>query len=47
MNLAVIGALTAWVFVEKLLPAGEYAARVSGVLLIGTAAWMLAGELAG
>jgi predicted metal-binding membrane protein len=47
MNLAVIGVLTAWIFVEKLLPAGEYAARVSGVLLIGTAAWMLAGQLAG
>jgi predicted metal-binding membrane protein len=43
MNLAVIAALTAWILVEKLLPAGEHAARVSGVLLIGTAVWMLAG----
>jgi predicted metal-binding membrane protein len=43
MNLAVIAALTAWVLVEKLLPIGEHAARVSGVLLIGTGAWMLAG----
>jgi predicted metal-binding membrane protein len=42
MNLAVIGVLTAWILVEKLLPAGEQAARVSGLLLIGTAAWMLA-----
>lgn len=43
MNLAVIVALTAWVLVEKLLPAGEYSARVSGALLIGTGVWMLAG----
>jgi len=43
MNLAVIAALTAWVLVEKLLPAGEHSARVSGVLLIGTGVWMLAG----
>lgn len=42
MNLAVIGVLTAWILVEKLLPAGEQAARVSGLLLIGTAVWMLA-----
>jgi predicted metal-binding membrane protein len=43
MNLAVIAALTAWVLVEKLLPMGEHAARVSGVLMIGTGVWMLAG----
>lgn len=42
MNLAVIGALTAWVFVEKILPFGEHAARVSAALLIGTGIWMLA-----
>ena len=41
MNLAVIAALTAWVVVEKLLSAGEHAARVSGVLLIATGVWML------
>ena len=41
MNLAVIAALTAWIVVEKLLPAGEHAARVSGVLLIATGVWML------
>jgi predicted metal-binding membrane protein len=43
MNLAVIAALTAWVLVEKLLPMGEHAARASGVLMIGTGVWMLAG----
>jgi predicted metal-binding membrane protein len=43
MNLVVIAALTAWVLVEKLLPMGEHGARVSGVLLIGGAIWMLAG----
>jgi predicted metal-binding membrane protein len=42
MNLAVIAALTVWVLIEKLLPMGEHGARVSGVLLIGTAIWMLA-----
>jgi predicted metal-binding membrane protein len=41
MNLAVIAALTGWVLVEKLLPFGERSARVSGVLLIATAGWML------
>ena len=42
MNLAVIAALTAWVLIEKLLPLGEHSARLSGVLLIGAAIWMLA-----
>jgi predicted metal-binding membrane protein len=41
MNLAVIAALTAWIFIEKLLPSGEFSARMSGVLLIGAAVWML------
>ena len=41
MNMAVIAALTAWIVVEKLLPAGEHAARVSGVLLIATGVWIL------
>lgn len=42
MNLAVIGALTAWVFVEKVLPFGEHAARLSAALLFATGAWLLA-----
>lgn len=41
MNLAVIAALTGWVLVEKLLPFGDWGARVSGVLLIATAGWLL------
>lgn len=41
MNLLVIGALTAWVIIEKLLPFGERGAYLSGVLLIATATWML------
>jgi predicted metal-binding membrane protein len=41
MNLTVILALTAWVLLEKLTPFGERGARVSGVLLIATSAWML------
>jgi predicted metal-binding membrane protein len=43
MNLTVIAALTALVAVEKLSPFGIHTARVSGLLLIGSAAWMLAG----
>ena len=42
MNLAVIGALTAFVAVEKLSPFGAITARISGVLLIGIAVWMFA-----
>lgn len=41
MNLAVIAALTAFVSIEKLTPIGTMGARVSGVLLVGCAAWML------
>lgn len=41
MNLAVIAALTAFVAFEKLAGAGRVTARISGVLLIVTAAWML------
>jgi predicted metal-binding membrane protein len=41
MNLFVIGAITAWVLVEKLAPLGEQGARLSGALLLGTAGWML------
>ncbi len=41
MNLTVIVALTMFVAVEKFLPVGAAAARISGVALIGAAAWML------
>jgi len=43
MNLTVIAALTAFVAFEKLTPFGLYTARVSGLLLVGSGAWMLAG----
>jgi len=41
MNLAVIAALTVFVSIEKLTPIGTMGARISGVLLIACAAWML------
>ncbi|HSG66649.1 MAG TPA: DUF2182 domain-containing protein [Gammaproteobacteria bacterium] len=41
MNLLVIAALTAWVAVEKLLPLGERAARIAGVLLVAAGLWTL------
>jgi predicted metal-binding membrane protein len=41
MNLIVIAALTAFVALEKLAPFGTHGARISGVLLIASAAWML------
>jgi predicted metal-binding membrane protein len=41
MNLAVIASLTAFVAFEKLTPFGAQGARVSGVLLIAAALWML------
>ena len=41
MNLAVIAALTALVAFEKLTPLGAQGARISGVLLIVAALWML------
>jgi predicted metal-binding membrane protein len=41
MNLTVIAALTVFVAFEKLAPAGPQSARVSGVLLLSAAAWML------
>jgi predicted metal-binding membrane protein len=43
MNLTVIAALTALVGFEKLTPFGIYTARVSGLLLVGSGAWMFAG----
>jgi predicted metal-binding membrane protein len=42
MNLTVIAALTAFVAFEKLNPFGLHTARVSGLLLLASAAWMLA-----
>jgi predicted metal-binding membrane protein len=42
MNLAVIAALTVLVAFEKLTPSGMHGARISGVLLIVAALWMLA-----
>ena len=41
MNLTVIVALTLFVAFEKLAPVGVWGARVSGVLLIAAAGWML------
>ncbi len=45
MNLTVIVALTVLVAVEKLLPFGATAARVSGAALIAAAAWMIGANL--
>ncbi len=42
MNLYVIAALTTLVAIEKIVPAGEYGSRLSGVLLIALAMWILA-----
>ena len=44
MNLGVIAALTAFVAFEKIGPFGVRSARVSGVLLIAAALWMLRGQ---
>jgi predicted metal-binding membrane protein len=41
MNLTVIAALTAFVAFEKLAPVGVQSTRVSGLLLVAAAAWML------
>jgi predicted metal-binding membrane protein len=41
MNLVVIAALTAFVAFEKLTPFGVQGERISGVLLIATALWIL------
>jgi predicted metal-binding membrane protein len=41
MNLAVIAVLTAFVAFEKLSPFGAQGARISGVVLIAAAVWML------
>jgi predicted metal-binding membrane protein len=44
MNLMVIAALTAFVAFEKLSPFGIQTTRVSGLLLLGIAAWMFMGR---
>lgn len=41
MNLAVIGALTIVVLVEKLTPIGPYSVRVTGISLIGAGIWAI------
>ncbi len=41
MNLVVIIALTAWVLVEKLAPFGLWTARITGLVLLLLAAWMV------
>jgi len=41
MNLAVIAALTVLVAFEKMTRFGVYGARISGVLLIAAAVWMV------
>jgi predicted metal-binding membrane protein len=41
MNLTVIVALTAFVALEKLVPLGQYGARISGLLLMAAGFWML------
>jgi predicted metal-binding membrane protein len=43
MNLLVIAALMAFVLFEKLAPLGAYSARIGALVLIGAAAWVLAG----
>jgi predicted metal-binding membrane protein len=42
MNLAVIGALTAFVLVEKLAPLSPGSVRLTGILLIAIGVWVLA-----
>ena len=41
MNLVWVAVLTAVVLVEKLLPGGEWIARIGGVLLIACGAWLV------
>ena len=41
MNLVVIVALTGWVLVEKLAPFGIWTARITGLVLLPLAAWMV------
>jgi predicted metal-binding membrane protein len=41
MNLTVIVGLTGWVLAEKLAPFGEHTAKVSGLVLLGLAGWIV------
>ena len=41
MNLVVIVALTGWVLAEKLAPLGMHTARLTGLVLLALAAWMV------
>jgi predicted metal-binding membrane protein len=41
MNLVVIVALTAWVLAEKLAPFGMHTARITGLVLLALAAWIV------
>ena len=43
MNLVWVAALTAVVLVEKLLPGGEWIARIGGLLFIAWGAWLVSG----
>lgn len=45
MNLLWIAILSGFVLIEKLAPAGQLAARLTGILLIGWGAWMILGSL--
>jgi predicted metal-binding membrane protein len=46
MNLWWVGAITAFVLIEKMTPAGPWIARATGVLLILWGGWILARALA-
>lgn len=41
MNLAWVGVIAAFVFLEKLLPAGEWIARISGGVMIGVGVYLI------
>ena len=41
MNLLWIAALSGFVLIEKLAPAGQWVGRFTGVLLVGSGAWMI------
>ena len=45
MNLVWIAALAAFVLMEKVIPRGLLVSRVTGLLLAGWGAWMVAAEL--
>jgi predicted metal-binding membrane protein len=40
MSLLWMGAITVFVFVEKLFPAGQWIARVSGIAMLGFGAYL-------